>query len=89
MLDIIKPAVTFQKDGIAVNINFITDDSVYVSKHSADCTHILHNLQSLNIYHYADFEQLAQKAIANGATVFTSVSFHNHHDLPLPEELIA
>jgi hypothetical protein len=75
-------ALTFQKGGVAVNVNFIIDDSVYVSRHQSGAVRLPHNCVGLGVYDYADFQQMAEKALADGATAFTCVG---NEDLPIPE----
>jgi hypothetical protein len=81
----IKPALTLQKDGLAINVNFLTDDSVYVSYHRDGAVDLPHNCTGLSVYDYADFERMADDAFDDGATVFYSVG---DQDLPLPDSLI-
>ena len=81
----IEKALTIQKNGVAVNVNRVTDDSVYVSRHRAGADCLPHNCVGLEAYDYADFEAMMDKAINDGATVFTCVG---EQDLPIPEEFL-
>mgnify|MGYP003493837745 FL=1 len=81
----IEKALTLQKEGVAVNVNFIIDATVYVSRHKSGATRLPHNCVGLEAYDYADFEVMMDKAISDGATVFTCVG---DQDLPIPEEFL-
>ena len=81
----ITNALTIQKDGVAVNVNFITDDNVYVSRHQSGAVCLPHNCIGLEVYDYADFKLRMAKAMDSGAVVFHAVGLD---DLPLPDALV-
>ena len=82
----IDKALTIQKNGIAVNVNFVSDDLVYVSKHSLAAADMPHNCLQLASYDYADFSDAIDREVENGAVVFSCVG---DEDLPLPDDLVS
>jgi hypothetical protein len=78
--------LTFQQAGVAINVNFVLDDSVYVSRHEKITDNPLpHNCTGLTVYDFSNFERLAEIAIADGASVFSAIG---DQDLPLPTDFI-
>lgn len=81
----LQAGLTIQRDGVAVNVNFLDDQQVFVSRHGYGAK-LPHNCLSLDRYPREHFQNLIQTAIQQGATVFHAVG---SEDLPLPQELIA
>lgn len=81
----LRAGLTIQRGGVAVNINFTDSEQVFVSRHGFNVT-LPHNCLSLERYPQAQFQQMMQSAIENGATLFHAVG---SEDLPLPLELIS